>query len=248
MANYKARGIVIRRDNFGEADRRVTILTDRLGKVIVLAKGSRRPKSKLASAVNLFTEIDFVAAQSKSIDILLEAQITDSHSHLTDDLLRVKYAYWLAELTDKIVHEGESQKEIYDLLRQTLLLLEKHATLLAVDYFSYHISVALGYCPTLDRCAGCGQELREDDRLMFSAHAGGVTGSCCRAEDGRPIRASAVKAMRCLNWSWSRISKIDSSESILLEVHNHMKDFVETILQKQIKADRIVVTGDKSAP
>jgi len=208
MANYRARGIVIRRDNFGEADRRVTLLTDRFGKMVVLAKGSRRAKSKLASATNLLTELDFTAAESRSLDILTEAHITKSHHRLADHLLRIKYAYWLTELTDKIMHEREAQLGSYELLGQMLAALEERVTLLVVDFFIYHLLTDLGYRPELSKCVNCGSILRADDNLAFSPQAGGVIDSRCHMEDARPVSAAAIKAMRYLVLPWDKVIKL----------------------------------------
>ena len=58
-------GYVLRRTNYGEADRILNIITP-LGKISAIAKGVRKEKSKLAGGVEMFSLIDFNIHKGKS--------------------------------------------------------------------------------------------------------------------------------------------------------------------------------------
>src|SRR3989344_8552028 len=126
MASYKDRGIVVRRDNFGEADRCLTIYARRRGKISILPKGSRRPTAKLTGAVNLLNEIEFVAAEGRNLDILTEAQIVTAHGALSRQLAKTKIAYWFCELIDKRSEEHTSELQSHVNLVCRLLLEKKN--------------------------------------------------------------------------------------------------------------------------
>ena len=70
MGTYKTRGIIIKRSNYSEADRILTIYTEKLGKIRVNAKGIRKIKSKLAGSLEPFCLTDFVIAEGRNLDIV----------------------------------------------------------------------------------------------------------------------------------------------------------------------------------
>lgn len=242
MRTYKARGIVLRRDNFGEADRKVTLYTDRFGKIILLAKGARRPTGKLTGAVNLFNEIDFVAAKGRSFDILTEATVIYSRYGLAKDFLGLKDAFWIGELVDRLVPEREKNSKLYRLLSDILRVIEQKKTTKALDYFIYHALLLLGYKPELNKCVECGEELQAGDKFSFHPIEGGIIGTSCHPSGGKKgerIDINTIKALRFLEKSWQEVEKIRLPPKTAKDLHFHLKNLVEAILQKPVKTDRI---------
>ena len=239
MASYKGRGIILRRDNFGEADRCVTIYTDRLGKIVLLAKGARRPTAKLTGAVNLFNEIDFVAAEGRNIDILTEAQVVVSRDNFGKDLAKIRAAYWVSELVDKIVQSNEPHPELYYLIHCVLGAVARRNSDLILSYFIYQCLDILGYRPELKHCTACGKALAAGGAMYFSSPAGGVVADCCADVGGRPIGRDAIKAMRFLGSSFDAVQKLKIPVNVQRELHTHLKDFAEYISQKKMKSEEL---------
>lgn len=239
MTSYKDRGIVIRRDNFGEADRRVTVYCRWGGKTILLAKSSRRPTSKLAGVVNLLNEIDFVAARTKTIDILTEAQIVVSHDKLSAHLAKTKMAYWACELIDKFTEINEPYPNLYNKLSQTLVYLEKNFSDLALCHFIFFSLKELGYRPEIKKCAQCGRPLKALDKMLFSDAAGGIVAAPCHAAGGRPLKADTIKAMRLLDGTLAQATHVNVSPLVLKELETNLKHFVQFILQRRIVSESL---------
>lgn len=241
MRVYKGQGIILRRDNFGEADRKVVLYTDRYGKIILLAKGARRPKSKLVGAVNLFNEIDFVGVCGRNFDILTEATIIYSRYGLAKDFPSLKNAFWVGELVDKLVPEREKNPKLYKLLRDILKIIEREKSTKALDYFIYQALVLLGYKPELNNCVECGKELQGGDKFTFSPTEGGILGTSCHTGDrkGQPIDVDTIKAIRFFEKPWQEVKKIGIPQNTAKSLHFHLKNLVEAILQKSIRTDRI---------
>ncbi len=239
MASYKDRGIIIRRNNFGEADRRLTAYCRRDGKSILLAKGSRRPTAKLAGTVNLMNEIDFVAARTKTIDIMTEAQLVSSHDKLSAQLAKTKTAYWICELIDKITDEHEPHPKLYNQLSQTLAYLEKNYSDLALSHFIFFCLKELGYRPEIKKCARCGQPLKALDKMLFSDEAGGVVAAPCHASGGRSLNADSIKAMRLLDGTLTQATHIITSPLVRKELEKNLKLFVQYILQRRIVSESL---------
>jgi len=236
MNNYKTQGIVIRRDNMGEADRRITLLTLDYGKKVIRAPGARRPKSRFAPATDLFCEIRFVAARGRTFDILTEVQIINSHDGLSRNLARTKQAYWIGEITERMLHDEEPHKKLYYLLSHTLNIIGMQENDKAVDYYIYNFLCRLGYAPVLHKCAATNNHLSIDGGIYFSPPSGGVVCQKTHQNDA-PISVDAIKAIRYMNKPWREFSRVQISSQTQKEVHRHLKNFTQYIIQREIKSE-----------
>ena len=117
---YTSEGVVIARRNFGEADRILVLYTKSFGKVSLIAKGIRRPKSKKRGHVEVFNKIKFQAARGRGIDIITEAEVIEDFAEIRKSLRRISLAYYLMEVVGRITHDGEEKADIYNLLLETL--------------------------------------------------------------------------------------------------------------------------------
>ena len=113
---YKSEGIVLKRTNYGEADKIITVFSKHYGKITLLAKGIRRLTSKKRGNLELFNQVSFFAHKGKGLDIVTETELLDSFSSWRGDLQKVASAYQICEMIDKLTAEGSEQEEIYDLL------------------------------------------------------------------------------------------------------------------------------------
>lgn len=148
--SYKIEGIVIRRINYGEADRVITILSKTHGKLVILAKGIRKIRSRKAAHLELFNHCISYIAPGRNFDIVTESQTIDSFSHLRSDLERLAYSYRVIEIIDRLCPEREIHKNIYYLLLQTLRSLNDKRMDSAqdiVEQFTLQILWNLGYLP-----------------------------------------------------------------------------------------------------
>lgn len=123
MHSYKAEGIVIKRKNFGEADRILTVFTKNKGKIQIIAKGVRKITSKRASHVELLNH-SVIGVYEGKLPILTETECLNHYSILKSDLQKAGYAFYICELVDGLCAEGEENKEVFNLIQNTLFKLE----------------------------------------------------------------------------------------------------------------------------
>lgn len=156
---YSSEGIVISRKNYGEADRILTIFSKNYGKIRVIAKGARRPKSRKRGHIEIFSRIKFQAT-SGEFGIITEADTIDSFSEIRTDLKRVSVAFYFLEIIQKIMHDQEENLSIYSLLNGFLTRLKTENGLknLRAD-FAKRLLVLLGYWPV-------GQTLPNPDEKL----------------------------------------------------------------------------------
>ncbi len=117
---YKAEGVVLKRLNFGEKDKLVTVFTKNLGKLVLLAKGIRAINSKKAPHLEVFTHVSFYAAIGRNLDIMTEAYTVQTFPTLRKNLEKVAYAYNIVEIIDRLCAERQEHRNIFDLLISTL--------------------------------------------------------------------------------------------------------------------------------
>lgn len=121
---YKTEGIILKRTNFGEADRILTIFTKHYGKIRARAPGIRRTTSRKAAHLELFNHSLLFLVQGKSLDIVTEATTINNFSGVRKDLQKVSMAYYFCELGDSFCPERQENREVFNLLTQTLRDLE----------------------------------------------------------------------------------------------------------------------------
>src|SRR5918997_3633522 len=119
---YKTQGIVLTRFDLGEADRVLTVLTPHDGKLRVIAKGVRRPTSRLGGALEPFAELHLVLARGRTFDIVTQASVGEAWLHLRDALESAATAWYVGELADRAVEEGGIAYPVYALLRRAVPL------------------------------------------------------------------------------------------------------------------------------
>lgn len=119
MRQQTTKAIVLRRTNYGEADRIVTFLTP-VGKIRAMVKGVRRSKSKLAGGIELFSEntITFLDTRGELMRVI-STRVETIWDGIVGDLQRMLFAYECMKLLDKHI-EDEAERSYYDLLKETL--------------------------------------------------------------------------------------------------------------------------------
>jgi len=148
MRSYKTEGIVLKRVNYGEADRILTVFSKHFGKISVLAKGIRRTTSRKGGNLELFNQVVIFAAKGKNLDIVTEAEVINSFRSWRADLKKVAAAYRLCELVDKLSAEGVENYEGYELLANYLLNLSRISDIEAqISNFEVSLLQSLGFWP-----------------------------------------------------------------------------------------------------
>ena len=163
---YQMEGIVLGRRDHGEADRVIICLSPE-GRVDLLAKGTRKTRSRKAGHLELFAKTQMLVSRvTGSWDIVSQAEALALRPELQDDFRRGTHARYVAELVVRFF-EREADQQLYDLLDSTLQLLAiDDAPDLLVRWFEQRLLALAGFRPQLHGCVGdregdvCGAELR----------------------------------------------------------------------------------------
>lgn len=177
---YTTQVICLRAYHFGEADKILHLYSSEHGRISAIAKGVKKPKSKLAGACELLNLSEVQLSKGKNLDLLVQYQPRESFSGIRGDLLKLAYALLFAELVNLTAGEADSEL-IYADLKNALHGLDQAAEAqilpLGIE-FQMDLLQAEGYHPVLNACIFTDQPL--DWTLpfyAFSAQLGGVTTS-----------------------------------------------------------------------
>lgn len=146
MRNFRTEGIIIRRRNFQDADRILTVLTADYGKIAVRASGIRRIPSRRSPHVELLNHCVLSLYNGHKFPVLTEAQTLDSFSGVKEDFHKIGLAYHLCELVDGLCPENQENPQVFTLVKNTLtrLSLEENASDI-VHEFQTELLHVLGY-------------------------------------------------------------------------------------------------------
>lgn len=207
MRGFKTEGIVLKRKDFGEADRILTVFTSHRGKISVLAKGVRRITSRRAGNVELLNRVSIFLHPGKNFLILTEAESIDTFQKLKADLTLSAVAFHLIELVDKLTAENQEAPIIYKHLLEVLNRLSKNPRQILIRSFEVKILSNLGFTSFVEDM-GVLEVRPEVKRLLKDLEVG----------------------------SWEEIEKIKLDEKEALELERILRYHVERVLEGSLKS------------
>ena len=176
---YTSEGIVLTRRNFGEADRILSIYSKDHGRISLIAKGVRKPKSKKRGHIEVFNLVKFQAALGHGLDIMLEAEVANDFESIRGSLKKISLAYYFMEVVGRITHEGESNIELFNLIFSSLTKLQttKELKKLRLEFLQ-DILTLLGYWPRGVIIPNPDEKLEEViERQIYSERVGKIMSS-----------------------------------------------------------------------
>jgi DNA repair protein RecO (recombination protein O) len=239
VPTYEADAVVLRRLDYGEADRIVTLLTRQHGKFAAIAKGARKSRGRMSS-LDLFARSRMMLAKGHNLDVVTQVERRGDARHISGDLLRTAYASLVAEVTDKVLEERHPVDDMFDLVVETLDRLNRPDRSPRVDcaWFLMRMLKILGYQPQLQNCAGCGDALPEM-RAWFSPLLGGVLCARCGAQrdGGSPLSVNGLKVLRLMASANADLyDRLHLSGELMVEIERALESQLEYHLDRRLKS------------
>jgi DNA repair protein RecO (recombination protein O) len=239
---YKTEAIVLRGMDLGEADRVLTVLTPQLGKLRIIAKGIRKPRSRLGGGLEPFSDVHLVLAVGRTFDVVTQVALEDPHLGLRNDLHSTAAAWYLVELADRFCEGAADSHAAFLLLAQGLSALDAAPDEVGREtvarWFELALLDAMGFRPELSRCLECGAEIGPEGNV-YSAPGGGVLGPECTdaALGGGPIGSEALKVMRHLQRTpLVDVLRLRLSPSTHREVERLLHATVSAVLERELRS------------
>lgn len=197
--------MILRTHKLGEADRIVTMLSRRNGKIRAVAKGVRRTSSKFGSRLEPFMIADVQLYKGHSLDIVQQAESLGAYgADIAVDYERFTAASAMVETADRL-NEAEATSKQYLLLVGGLRSLSRgeHSARNILDSYLLRVMALSGWAPALEDCARCGAP---GPHSHFGAPLGGLVCDACAPAGSPRIAPSSLALLRALmSGDWMQI-------------------------------------------
>ncbi len=209
MPAFTTPAIVIRRADYSDYDRMITLFSPEMGRIDAIARGCRRPKSPLINAVEPFTSGEFQLFAHKERFSLEQCQISDSYFELRSDYDRLCHGvYWLKLLDDAILPDTTAPELFITTLRALAHLnYGELPPALVTMAFEMHFMALNGLSPRMDACMCCGRPIDGDAR--FDALLGGAVCMNCPSAAPKISNGARRIIMKLPHTQFDRFQLVD---------------------------------------
>ena len=206
MNNYVTEAINLKSYNLNDADKIMVMYSKDNGLIKGVAKGIKKPKSKLGARMDLLVANTLQLLKGRSMDTIVQAQTVNNFKKSREDIDKLMLSSYISELVMNFGEGSEAaSKEIYELLYKALNRISDSATkkdaLIAVIKFQLKILLIMGFCVELDTCLCCREQVLDED-MYFSSSMGGIICKDCNKTLG-----------------------------VKLKMHHKIRDFLQAMLQ-----------------
>jgi DNA repair protein RecO (recombination protein O) len=257
---YVTDAIVLSRFDYGEADRIMTLFTPEYGKLTAIAKGVRRPTSRLGGALEPLAELRVALARGRNFDVVTQVEVSKAWLRLRDNLESAATAWYLAELADRSIEERHEAEGLYALLKRAYELLDDGMNPGRVArWYEMHLADELGVRPEVDRCVECDRMLEADERFRWVPPLGGVLCYRCPGPpaDRAGLSLDGLKLLKAYQrMDVEALAALRLPASVEQEVEQAMRDFLRVSLERDARSlgfldevrRGVPAAGSESAP
>jgi DNA repair protein RecO (recombination protein O) len=237
---YTTDAIVLSRFDLGEADRVLTLITPAGGKLKAIAKGIRRPTSRIGGSLEPFAELTVALARGRTFDVVTQVSVGHAWLRLRDDLESTATAWYLAELADRSLEERHAAEPLYALLRRAYELLDAGmAPGRVARWYEVHLLDELGVRPEVDRCVECDRVLESAERFRWVPPLGGVVCERCPGPtyDRAGLSLEGLKLLKAYQrLDIEAIAALRLAEATEREVEADLREFVRQALERDARS------------
>jgi DNA repair protein RecO (recombination protein O) len=220
--------VVLRKLDYGEADRIFTLLTRDHGKVGAIAKGVRRSSSKLGPSLELYGHVDVLLARGRGeLDVVAQAQRVPGY-RIEGSVELMAHAALIAELAERVCEDRHPIEGVYELAVSSLDELSREPDpRRASAWFLMTALDLLGYAPQLINCASCERPLAARP-APFSAAAGGFLCDRCALPSMEPVPLATIKVLRLM-------ASGDAATYRRLKLDSSLMNSIDGVVQAQLE-------------
>ncbi len=250
----RSQALILKRRNFGEADRLLTLFTPRHGKLTAIARGARKGSSRKSGHVELLMHSDLLLGRGRGFLNVQQVELIEAFPRLREDLVRGAYGLYIADLLDHffIGEEDGQQPELFaETLAALQALCDEEDAQLVLRHYELRLLSVTGFQPELRRCARTGEALLPRDQY-FSNEAGGVVSAAGQATamgDLRPLSLAMLKLLRYLQSEpYSRVKSLRVSARLHAATEALLQGYIASILERRLASVRFLQRVRRDAP
>lgn len=177
----KIDGFIIKEQDYGETNKIVTIFSKKLGKFNCLARGAKKPRSRMAAVTQPFVFSRFFVYVNSGLSTIRQGEVLDSFRPVREDIFKTAYASFIAELTDKLLDAKQPDGFLFTQYYETMeWIAENKDGRIPVMMYEMKLYRKAGIAPIVNHCLHCGSKERP---FFFSVANGGLLCGQCKHMD-----------------------------------------------------------------
>lgn len=185
METFVTDAINLKSYNLSEADKIMVMYSRDKGLIRGVAKGVKKPKSKLGARMDLLVANRLMLHKGRNLDTISQAEALNTFSRTRTNMDKIFYSMYVSEVVNNFgVEDDPCSATVFDLLYDALTTISradsKIEILVAVLKFQLKMMRISGFSLELDKCLCCGQPI-EHENMFFSGHLGGVVCKECNS-------------------------------------------------------------------
>jgi len=235
----KTEAVVLKSMKYRESSKIVTLYTRKFGKISVIVKGARLPKSKYGSALEPMSYVAIVLYKKdgREIQTLSQADSVRSFLSLREDLQKMAVGMTVIELVNIVAHEQEENASLFNLLVESLTTVNDSTKNPSNVFYRFevYLSRILGFQLTFDKCVSCRKKLSDGEpdgnAVQFHLAKGGPLCTKCGNVAGQKVSLSrnSFKALQ-------QISTLnDPSDALEITIEHTFKREMESLLDNYLR-------------
>jgi len=230
---YLTKAIILDRQDWREYDSKLTLYSPAKGKIILVARGVKKLKSKLAGHLEPISLSQIMAIRGRQVDYIGSAVNIECFVGIKSDLDKINAAGDAIRIFNNIIKEGEADESIFNLLTEFLKILDKAGKnyQLLKYFFILKLMSQLGYKPELYNCLKCKKRVSPANNY-FDLSKGGLICQECNNNDNKKeilaISSDGIKVLRLAVQSYlNKMTKLKIYNKLKNEVKNIISSFQE---------------------
>jgi len=249
MNNFVTDAINLKTYNLSESDKIVVMYSKEKGLIRGVAKGVKKPKSKLGARMDLLVANKLMLYKGKNMDRICQAEAINTFNKTRQNMDKIFYSMYISEVVNNFgVEEDPCSKDIYELLYKALDKIsnakDNVEILIAIIKFQLKMMQISGFGIELDTCLCCGEHIK-DENMFFSSNMGGIICSECNKTFN--IKTLMHHKLRdflnaCLQYDFDYVSDYDekANEKVCKVCFELLKDYINSHSSKKFHSTNIL--------
>lgn len=247
--NYTTDAINLRSYDLSDADKIVVMYSKEHGIIRSVAKGVKRPKSKLGARMDSLVANTLQFSRGRNLDTVCQAQTINSFRKIRENILKLSCSSYISEIVANFgLEEDPASEETYNLLYSALSGISdaksKKEILISVIKFQLKMMLISGIVPELDTCLICGKSIA-DEPMYFSKERCGVV--CCCCNENHFVSLKMHHKIRdflatLLQYDFDKISEYEekATDKVCIVCFNLLKEYISAHSDKRFKTDKLL--------
>jgi DNA repair protein RecO (recombination protein O) len=240
MPLVKTPAITLKSRKWGEADRIVTFYAKHLGKIRAVARGARRPKSRMGAALEplMLCDLNLFEKSGDALFRVSQVDLVEPFVRFREDLTLMAAAARMANVVGAVTPDGDPDAHVFDTLEQGLRsLVTSDDPALTALLFQIRLLGLTGFRPQTDQCAACGKA-KVIQEPQFSPASGGLVCMTCAARQHVPClplsRGSLAFLQQALRLAPAMVTRLKAAGQVRGEVEDAIESYVTLVAGRRL--------------